>query len=160
MSQHIHHLETLQLSSRWSIMHGSIDLKSPPPETVKGELHGISAVSTKIMENFLKDGAINPALNQTQKGFYSVFASWILEDNLLFTTGETSGIKRLFKYLILDANDSNDDDSNNGLFQVVEPKDGEEVLEKSSALKKVHTLGLFFLLFVWLTYYIITSYCH
>ena len=46
--------------------------------------------------------------------------------------------------LILDANDSNDDDSDNGLFQVVEPKDGEEVLEKSTALKKVHTQGLFF----------------
>ena len=102
-------------------------------------------MSTKIIENFLKDGAINPALNRTQKGFYSVFASWILEDDLPFTTGETSGIKILFKYLILDANDSNDDVSNNGLFQVVEPKDGEEVLEKSSALKKVHTLGLFFL---------------
>jgi hypothetical protein len=46
---------------------------------------------SNLKKNFLKDGAINPALNRTQKGFYSVFASWILKDNLPFTTGETSG---------------------------------------------------------------------
>lgn len=34
------------------------------------------------MEGFLKDGKLNPAIERTQKGFYSVFASWILEDNL------------------------------------------------------------------------------
>ncbi len=51
------------------------------------------------MEDFLKEDTLNPALEPTQKGFYSVFALWILEDDLPFMTGETSGIKRLFKYL-------------------------------------------------------------
>ena len=81
--------------------HPKLDLSAKPPldGATKGELRGISAASANIMENFLKDGALNPALEPTQKGFYSVFASWILEDDLPFTTGETSGIKRLFKYL-------------------------------------------------------------
>ncbi len=79
--------------------HASLDPTVPSSETVKGELHGISAASGKIMEDFLKNGALNPALERTQKGFYSVFASWILEDDLPFTTGETPGIKRLFMYL-------------------------------------------------------------
>ena len=87
------------LATHLKTKHGNIDLKAPPPTTVKGELRGISAASAKIMENFLKDGALNPALDRTQKGFYNVFASWILEDDLPFTTGETQGIKRLFQYL-------------------------------------------------------------
>jgi hypothetical protein len=78
------------LATHLKTKHSNIDLKSPPPAAVKGELCGISAASAKIKfkKNFLKDGAINPALNRTQKGFYSVFASWILEDNLPFTTGD------------------------------------------------------------------------
>ncbi|KDR65759.1 hypothetical protein GALMADRAFT_1362644 [Galerina marginata CBS 339.88] len=67
------------LATHLKTKHSNIDLKVPPPTTVKGELRGISAASAKIMEGFLKDGALNPALKQSQKGFNS--------------------IKRLFKYL-------------------------------------------------------------
>jgi hypothetical protein len=87
------------LATHLKTKHAGMDLKALPPATVKGELRGVSAASAKIMENFLKDGELNPALERTQKGFYSVFASWILEDDLPFTTGETTGIKRLFTYL-------------------------------------------------------------
>ena len=81
------------LATHLKTKHSNIDLKVPPPTTVKAELRGISAASAKIMENYLKDGALNPALERTQKGFYNIFASWILEDDLPFTTGETPGIK-------------------------------------------------------------------
>jgi hypothetical protein len=80
--------------------HPKVDLSvKPPAGEVKGELRGISAASSKIMEDYLKEGKLNPALVRTQQGFYSVFAARILEDDLPFTTGETSGIKRLFQYL-------------------------------------------------------------
>lgn len=90
------------LATHLKAKHANVDLSIPPSgdglESV-GELRGISAASAHIMEEFLKEGALNPALDPTQKGFYKVFAAWILEDDLPFTTGETSGIKRLFKYM-------------------------------------------------------------
>lgn len=42
---------------------------------------------------------LNPAIEPTQKGFYRVFAVWILEDDLAFTTGETPGIQHLYTYM-------------------------------------------------------------
>jgi hypothetical protein len=56
-------------------------------------------ISAKIMENYLRVGKLNPALNPTQIGFNRVFAAWIIEDDLAFTTGESSGIQRLFDYM-------------------------------------------------------------
>lgn len=59
----------------------------------------ISAASAKIMENYLREGKLNPALNPTHIGFNGVFAAWIIEDDLAFTTGESPGIQRLFDYI-------------------------------------------------------------
>ena len=42
---------------------------------------------------------MNPATNPTQTGFLKVFAVWIVEDDLPFTTCETGGIRRLFNYM-------------------------------------------------------------
>ncbi|KAJ7305685.1 hypothetical protein DFH08DRAFT_976233 [Mycena albidolilacea] len=55
--------------------------------------------SAKIMADFLVDGKLNPAINSTQGNFYKIFATWIIEDDLAFTTGETPGIERLFAFL-------------------------------------------------------------
>jgi hypothetical protein len=51
------------------------------------------------MADFLVDGKLNPAINSSQKNFYKIFAAWIIEDDLPFTTGETPGIQRLFAFL-------------------------------------------------------------
>ncbi|KAJ7789136.1 hypothetical protein B0H14DRAFT_3503384 [Mycena olivaceomarginata] len=51
--------------------------------------HNISAASAKIMEEFLKEGKLNPEVRRTQAGFLKVFSAWLLEDDLSFTTGET-----------------------------------------------------------------------
>ncbi|KAF8234642.1 hypothetical protein L208DRAFT_1260626 [Tricholoma matsutake] len=51
------------------------------------------------MEDFLKDGVLNPALIPMQKGFHHVFAVWILEDDLAFTMGKTNGTHCLFCYM-------------------------------------------------------------
>ncbi|KAF5378354.1 hypothetical protein D9615_002986 [Tricholomella constricta] len=66
---------------------------------IPGASRGISAASLKIMGEFLKEGVLNPELVRTQGGFHKVFAAWILEDDLPFTTGETPGIHRLFLYM-------------------------------------------------------------
>ncbi|KAJ7314886.1 hypothetical protein DFH08DRAFT_972280 [Mycena albidolilacea] len=61
----------------------------PVPSDVRpGETRGISASSAKIMADFLVDG-----------NFYKIFAVWIIEDDLAFTTGETPGIEHLFAFL-------------------------------------------------------------
>ncbi|TBU60091.1 hypothetical protein BD310DRAFT_1005804, partial [Dichomitus squalens] len=39
------------------------------------------------------------AIVPTLKGFHQLFAAWIFEDDLPFTTGESPGLDRLFKYL-------------------------------------------------------------
>ncbi|KAJ7021826.1 hypothetical protein C8F04DRAFT_972208, partial [Mycena alexandri] len=69
------------------------------PGSAPGLTRGMSAASAKIMEDFLRDGKLNPASNPTQAGFNKVFAAWIIEDDLPFTTGETGGIHRLFCYM-------------------------------------------------------------
>lgn len=55
--------------------------------------------SAKIMEAYLKEGKLNPQLEPTQRGFLQVFAAWIIEDDLPFTTGELPGLGRLFEYM-------------------------------------------------------------
>ncbi|KAJ6449994.1 hypothetical protein C8R45DRAFT_849331, partial [Mycena sanguinolenta] len=86
-----------------------------PSDVQPGEIRGVSATSAKIMADFLLEGKIypasnaavdfvpkgklNPAINSTQKNFLKVFAAWIIEDDLPFTTGETPGIHRLFAFL-------------------------------------------------------------
>ncbi|KAJ7691056.1 hypothetical protein B0H14DRAFT_2251304, partial [Mycena olivaceomarginata] len=70
------------------------------PSSEPGFTCEISEASAKIMEkNYLREGKLNPALNPTQIGFNRVFAAWIIEDDLAFTTGESPGIQRLFDYI-------------------------------------------------------------
>lgn len=76
--------------------HGDIPL---PDGVEPGVMRGISAASAKLMEDFLAEGRLNPAINPTQSNFYKVFAAWIIEDDLPFSTGETVGINRLFQFM-------------------------------------------------------------
>ncbi|KAF8130004.1 hypothetical protein K438DRAFT_1494987, partial [Mycena galopus ATCC 62051] len=69
------------------------------PSAEPGMTREVSVATAKIMEDFLREGKLNPAINPNQKGFNKVFAAWIIEDNHPFTTGETVGINRLFKYM-------------------------------------------------------------
>lgn len=62
-------------------------------------IEGSHAASAKLMAAYLEDGKLNPRIEPTQSSFLKIFAAWILEDDLPFTTGETTGIHRLFKFL-------------------------------------------------------------
>lgn len=51
------------------------------------------------MAEYLKEGELNPALIPTQTGFLRLFAAWILDESLPWTTGEAPALHILFKYL-------------------------------------------------------------
>lgn len=55
--------------------------------------------SAKLMEKYLEEGKLNPKCEPTQRGFLQVFAAWLVEDDLPFTTGESPGLARLFAYM-------------------------------------------------------------
>ncbi|KAH9833981.1 uncharacterized protein C8Q71DRAFT_711760, partial [Rhodofomes roseus] len=60
---------------------------------------GFTVASAKLMEGYLKEGKLNPKVEPTQRGFLQVFAAWIVEDDLPFTTGESPGLARVFRYM-------------------------------------------------------------
>ena len=55
--------------------------------------------STEIMEAYLKEGELNPAIVMMYKGFLRIFLAWILDESLPWTTGEAPTLQMLFKYL-------------------------------------------------------------
>lgn len=55
--------------------------------------------SAKLMASYLAEGELNPAVVATQKGFYRMFAAWILDESLPWTTGEAPSLAMLFRYL-------------------------------------------------------------
>ena len=55
--------------------------------------------SADMMAKYLKDGELNPAVVATQSGFLRLFAAWILDESLPWTTGEAPALHLLFKYL-------------------------------------------------------------
>ena len=55
--------------------------------------------SVKLMEAYLKEGELNPEIVATNKGFLRIFAAWIFDESLPWTTGEAPTLKMLFKYL-------------------------------------------------------------
>ncbi|KAG8959520.1 hypothetical protein FRC00_001502 [Tulasnella sp. 408] len=72
---------------------------SNEPPTTHQSTHGSTAASAKLMEGYLKQGKLNPRIVPTQSGFLKMFATWLLEDDLAWTTGKSPGLIRLFKYM-------------------------------------------------------------
>lgn len=77
----------------------AIAASSEPPTAAAHHTHGFTLASAKLMEGYLKDGALNLRLVLTQTGFLKMFAAWLLEDDLAWTTSESPGLARLFKYM-------------------------------------------------------------
>ena len=55
--------------------------------------------SADLMREYLRNGELNPAIEATQTGFLRLFAAWILDESLPWTTGEAPSLKLLFQYL-------------------------------------------------------------
>ncbi len=70
----------------------------PPPNIDQG-MPAAKSDNAKIMEEFLRNGELNPTHEPTQEGFHKVFAAWCLQMNLPFTLGESEGADRVFHYV-------------------------------------------------------------
>ncbi|TFY51128.1 hypothetical protein EVJ58_g10725 [Rhodofomes roseus] len=75
------------------------DASTDGPSASTGTGHGFTLASAKLMERYLEEGKLNPKLEPTQRGFLQVFAAWIIEDDLPWTTGESPGLARVFRYM-------------------------------------------------------------
>ena len=53
----------------------------------------------KFMSAYLEQGKLRPEIVATQKGFYRIFAAWILDESLPWTTGEAPTLRALFDYI-------------------------------------------------------------
>jgi hypothetical protein len=71
----------------------SLSNSSGPSLTTVPPDHGFTHASAKVMEDFLLEGKLNPEIEPTRVGFLKIFAAWLLEEDLPFTTGESPGIK-------------------------------------------------------------------
>ena len=48
---------------------------------------GFTLASAKLMEKYVEEGLLNPRVEPTQSGFNWLFAAWLIEQDLPFTTG-------------------------------------------------------------------------
>ncbi len=85
--------------------------------------------SSEIMEAFLKEGELNPAIIATYKGFLRVFAAWIFDESLPWTTGEAPTLRMLFKYLKITYPLPSDSTIRNQLAHIFEELHGKVVRE-------------------------------
>ena len=72
------------------------------PSTMPSEApltHGYTAASAKLMDQWLAEGELNPLVEPTRAGFLCLFAVWILEEDMPWTTGEAPRLRDLFNYL-------------------------------------------------------------
>ena len=92
---------------------------------------GYTAASTKLMEDYLAEGKLNPKTYPTKAGFLRHFAAWLIEEDLPFTTGEAPGLHRLFKYLEITYQLPSDTTVRNVLARIYAELHGEVVCELS-----------------------------
>lgn len=67
-------------------------------EEANGPLKFNYQCSVDLMAGYLHAGDLNPAIEPSQEGFYRLFAAWVLDESLPWTTGEAPALSLLFKY--------------------------------------------------------------
>jgi hypothetical protein len=87
--------------------------------------------SVYMMEAYLKEGELNPEIVSTYKGFLRIFAAWIFDESLPWTTGEAPTLQMLFKYLKVTYPLPSDTTVRNQLAQIFAELHGKIVLEFS-----------------------------
>ncbi|KAF4609484.1 hypothetical protein D9613_012328 [Agrocybe pediades] len=93
--------------------------------------------SADLMAEFLKNGELNPAIIPTQAGFLRLFAAWILDESLPWTTGESPTLKKLFTYLRLQYTLPSDTTVRNQLAKIFAELHGKVTREFSNVKSKV-----------------------
>ncbi|PPR07642.1 hypothetical protein CVT24_006550 [Panaeolus cyanescens] len=95
------------------------------------------AASAKMMEEFLKQGALNPAVEPTLDGFHKIFAAWILDESLPWTTGEAPTLRALFSYLKIRFPPPSDTTVRNQLDKIYHDLHGKIVEELAAVTSKI-----------------------
>ncbi|KAE9391853.1 hypothetical protein BT96DRAFT_945069 [Gymnopus androsaceus JB14] len=93
--------------------------------------------SAKLMKNYLKDRELNPEAITTAKGFPRLFAAWILDEDLPWTTGEALSCGLLFKYLKIRYALPSDTSVHNQLAKVFTEMHAKVVRTFSSVMSKI-----------------------
>ncbi|KAF8806991.1 hypothetical protein BYT27DRAFT_6615777 [Phlegmacium glaucopus] len=84
--------------------------------------------SAEMMEAYLKEGELNPAVVATYKGFLCIFSAWIFDESLPWTTGEAPTLQMLFKYLKVTYQLPSDTTVRNQLAHIFEELHGKVVI--------------------------------
>lgn len=85
--------------------------------------------SAEIMEAFLKEGELNPGIVATYSGFLRIFAAWIIDESLPWSTGEAPTLQMLFKYLKITYQLPSDKTVRNQLVHIFQELHGKVVRE-------------------------------
>ena len=85
--------------------------------------------SVELMEAFLKEGELNPEIIATYLGFLRIFAAWIIDESLPWTTGEAPTLQMLFKYLKITYQLPSDTTVRNQLVHIFQELHGKVVRE-------------------------------
>ncbi|KAK1217163.1 hypothetical protein PQX77_020171, partial [Marasmius sp. AFHP31] len=93
--------------------------------------------SADFMVEYLKQGELNPAIEPTTRGFLRLFAAWILDDDLPWTTGESPSLAVLFKYLKVKYQLPSDTTVRNQLAVIFAELHGKVVRELSAIKSKI-----------------------
>jgi len=99
--------------------------------------------SAELMEVFLKQGELNPEVTATYAGFLRIFAAWIIDESLPWTTGEAPTLQMLFKYLKVIYALPSDTTVRNQLVRIFEELHGKVVHEFAvSDIENAHETNL------------------
>ncbi|RXW11685.1 hypothetical protein EST38_g14171 [Candolleomyces aberdarensis] len=93
--------------------------------------------TSDIMSKFLLEGKLNPSIAPTQTGFRRIFAAWILDDDLPWTTGESPMLANLFKYLKINYKLPSDTAVRNELCRIFAELHGKIVEELANVKSKI-----------------------
>jgi hypothetical protein len=85
--------------------------------------------SAELMEAYLKEGELNPAVVATYKVFLRIFSAWIFDESLPWTMGEASTLQMLFRYLKITYQLPSDTTVRNQLAHIFEELHGKVVRE-------------------------------
>ncbi|KAJ2922967.1 hypothetical protein H1R20_g14147, partial [Candolleomyces eurysporus] len=93
--------------------------------------------SAELMERYLKEGELNPMITPTNKGFRRIFAAWILDEDLPWTTGEAPLLRHLFAYLKITHTLPSDTSVRNELAHIFADLHGKVVKEFATIKSKI-----------------------
>ena len=114
---------------------GAKDKKTEEPPTSEEKIN--LKRSAEMMQAYLQEGELNPAVVATYKGFLHIFSAWIFDESLPWTTGEAPTLQMLFRYLKITYQLPSDTTVRNQLAHIFEELHGKVVREFAAVKSKI-----------------------